>query len=120
MRRSARSQAVADSPIGTRVSCPLKYRVFKDRRVVTDCGEKYEGMPDRVLETQAPPKMKDDTHRIRHAARCEKPESQAWERGNDGPVGHHATPTEKEMESNRYVIETPWQHKLQHDANTCR
>src|SRR5213080_782458 len=36
MRRSARSQAVADSPIGTRVSCPLKYRVFKDRRVVTD------------------------------------------------------------------------------------
>jgi len=52
-------------------SCPRKYRVFEDRRVVTDRGEKYEGMPDRVLETQAPPKMKDDTYRIHHAAQRE-------------------------------------------------
>ncbi len=116
----ATCSAMAKTDIRQIFSCPLKYRVFKDRRVVTDCGEKYEGMPDRVLETQAPPKMKDDTHRIYHAARREKPESQAWERGNDGPVGHHATPTEKKIENNRYVIETPWQHKLQHDANTCR
>jgi hypothetical protein len=82
---------------------------------VTDRSEKYEGMPDRVLETQTPPKMKEDTHRIYQAARREKPESQAWEQGNDGPVGHHATPTEKEIENNRYVIETPGQYKLQHE-----
>ncbi len=71
--------AMAKTDIRQIFSCPRKYRVFKDRRVVTDRGEKYEGMPDRVLETQAPPKMKDDTHRIHHAARREKPESQAWE-----------------------------------------
>ena len=70
-------------------SCPRKYRVFKDRRVVTDRGEKYEGMPDRVLETQAPPKMKDDTHRIQHTACREKPESYDWKRGDDGTVDHH-------------------------------
>ena len=56
------------------VSCPSKYRVSKDRCVMTARGEKHEGMPDRVVKTQAPPKMKDDTHRIQHAACREKPE----------------------------------------------
>jgi hypothetical protein len=56
-------------------SCPCKYRVFKDRRVVTDRGEKYEGMPDRVLKTQAPPDVKDDSGRIQHPTGGQKPDN---------------------------------------------
>jgi len=54
---------------------PYKQRVSKDRCVVTARREKHEAMPDRFLKTQAPPEMKDDTHRIQHTACREKPES---------------------------------------------
>ncbi len=81
--------------------------------------EQHEGMPNRVLKAQAFPKMKDDTYRIKRAARCEKPQCRAGERGDDGPTKHHSAPTEEEVENNRHAVEAAWQRKFQHDAETA-
>ena len=43
--------------------------------------EKHEGVPDRVLKTQAPPKMKDDTHRIQHSRLPREARKLSLERG---------------------------------------
>ena len=75
---------------------------------MTDRGKKHEGMPNRILKAQALPHMKDNAHRVQHAACREKPESKGWERGNHGFIGHHATPTQKQIENNRNAIEAAW------------
>ena len=109
VRRRLRAMGIRDKPISA--ASPWQ-NCFAERLI----GSIRRG----ILKAQALPHMKDDAHRVQHAACREKPESKGWERDNHGLIGHHATPTQKQIENDRNAIEAAWQHKLQYDANTRR
>src|SRR3954465_626303 len=70
-------------------------------RVMAGRAEQHEGMPDRILETQPLPCMKDDAETVEHPARGEEPQRKGRQRGDHGVVDHEAAPAHRQIKPDR-------------------
>src|SRR5712671_809593 len=78
-------------------------------------------MPDHILESQTPPRMKDHAHGVKRAPYREKPDAQTRESCHDRLVNNRATPTKKQVENNGQTIKATRQQQLKNDAdNRCQ
>src|SRR5882672_254522 len=68
------------------------------------CGSQYKGVPDRILKSQTPPRIKDDAYGVERSACREKPNAQTRESGHDRLVNNRATPTKKQVENDGQTI----------------
>jgi hypothetical protein len=89
-------------------------------RIVTACGSQYKGMPDHILKSQIPPRIKDHAHGVKCSACREKPNAQTRQSCHDRPVNKRATPTKKQVENDGQTIKTTRQQQLKNDADNRR
>jgi hypothetical protein len=100
-------------------SSPAIRHTIEYSRIVTACGDQHENMPDRILKSQTPPRIKDHADRVKHAACREKPDAQTRESRHDRLVNNRATPAKKQIEGNGDTIKATRQQQLKNDADNC-
>src|SRR5215208_169647 len=75
----------------------LRQNHIKDSRIMAGRAEQDEAMPDRVLETQPLPSMKDHAGGIQHAARERETQRQRRQLFHHGVIEHHAATAHGEI-----------------------
>src|ERR1700692_2311079 len=105
------------------VTCIVTSEVRKSsgQDEIEDCGvmagraPQHEGMPDRVLETQALPCMKDDPETVQKAAKRDEPQWHCRQRRPPRVIDHPAAPAHRQIEADRRPVEAAREYQLQHD-----
>src|ERR1700730_16297068 len=73
--------------------------------VMAGGAEQHEGVPDRVLKSQALPGMKDDPETVEQTAGRNAPQRQRRQRHHHGVVQHEAAPSHRQIEPDREPVE---------------
>src|SRR5580693_2792129 len=84
--------------------------------VVAGGAQQHETMPDRVLEAQPSPGVKDHAETIERATGEHEPQRQFRQRCHHRIVEHDAAPAERQIEPDRDAVEAAGPAKLEHDA----
>src|ERR1700719_3561460 len=71
---------------------------IEDCSVMAGRAQQHEGMPDRVLETQALPGMKDDPETVQKAAKRDEPQCQRRQRRHHRVIDHAGAPAHRQIE----------------------
>src|ERR1700722_8189530 len=79
---------------------------IEHRRVMAGRAQQHEGMPDRVLETQPLPGVKDYAETIEQAAGRDEPQGQGRQRRHHRVVDYEAAPAHRQKQADRQPAET--------------
>src|SRR3954464_9353500 len=89
-------------------------------RIMAGRPQQHEAVPDRILEAQPLPSVKDDSETIKQPASGDEPYRQARQRGYSGVVHHEAAPAHRKIENDRQAIETPGEQQFDHNPTAAR
>ena len=84
--------------------------------VMAERGCEHKGVPNRVLEAQAPPSVEHDTSRIKRST-CADQGKRHWREGRgDQFKCENAAPTHREIKPNRCAVEAAGPKEFDRDA----